>query len=394
MTERNIKTPVYLDYQSTTPVDPRALDAMLPWFTEKFGNPHSSSHSLGTEAAAAVEVARDQVAALINADPREIVFTSGATESNNIAIKGAARFERGHRNRRDKIVSVVTEHKCVLESIKAMEAEGFESVLLPVGPDGLVDLNAVDDAVDDKTVLVSVMAANNEIGVLQPVAEIGALARERGALFHTDAAQAVGKVDVDVNAMTIDLMSISGHKIYGPKGIGILYVRRRPRARVESLFSGGGQERTIRSGTVPTPLAVGIGEATAIAKAEMRDEADRLKALRDGIWRDLKDRIPGIWLNGNAERRLAVNLNIGIEGVNVFELIKAVPDLAISTGSACTSTEVEPSHVLHALGLDDGQAGSSFRIGLGRFTTGAEVDFAVEDLVTAVSRLRRASSAA
>ena len=394
MTEHNIKTPVYLDYQSTTPVDPRVLDTMLPWFTEKFGNPHSSSHELGREAAEAVEVARGQVASLINADPREIIFTSGATESNNIAIKGAARFERTHRNRRDKIVSVVTEHKCVLESIKAMEAEGFETVLLPVGSDGLVDLNAVDDAVDDKSVLVTVMAANNEIGVLQPIAEIGALARERGALFHTDAAQAVAKVDVDVNAMAIDLLSISGHKIYGPKGIGILYVRRRPRARIESLFSGGGQERTIRSGTVPTPLAVGIGEATAVAKAEMHDESDRLKTLRDRMWHNLKDHIPGVWLNGDADRRLAANLNLGIEGVNVLDLIKAVPDLAISTGSACTSTEVEPSHVLHALGLDDSQAGSSFRIGLGRFTTDADVDFAVEELVRAVSRLRQASSAA
>ena len=394
MSDSNIKTPVYLDYQSTTPVDPRVLDAMLPWFTEKFGNPHSTSHALGREAADAVEAARGKVAALINADPREVIFTSGATESNNLAIKGAARFERDHRNRRNRIVSVVTEHKCVLESVKAMAAEGFETVLLPVGANGLVDLNDVERAVDDKTVLVSVMAANNEIGVVQPLAEIGALARERGALLHSDAAQAIGKIPVDVEAMTIDLMSISGHKAYGPKGIGVLYVRRRPRARVEPLFSGGGQERTVRSGTVPTPLAVGIGEAAAIAGREMAEEAGRLKDLRDRLWRELQERIPGVWLNGDDEHRLPANLNIGIAGVEALDLIAAAPDIAISTGSACSSAEVEPSYVLSALGLGEEKARASIRIGLGRFTTGPEVDFARDQLAEAVARLKQETSAA
>jgi cysteine desulfurase len=393
MTQLNIKTPVYLDYQSTTPVDPRVLDVMLPWFTEKFGNPHSTTHALGREAAEAVETARDQVASLINADPREVIFTSGATEANNLAIKGAARFERAHRDRRNKIVSVVTEHKCVLESVKAMEAEGFETVLLPVGADGLVDMDALDEAIDDKTVLVSVMVANNEIGVLQPVAEIGALARERGVLFHTDAAQAIGKVSVDVEAMTVDLMSISGHKVYGPKGIGVLYMRRRPRARIEPLFSGGGQERTVRSGTVPTPLAVGIGEAAAIAGREMQVEAARLKDLCDAMWRDLRERIPGATLNGHAERRLPANLNIGFDGIAALDLIEAAPDIAISTGSACTSDEVEPSYVLRALGLANDKAGASIRIGLGRFTTEAEVGFAVEHLAQTVARLRAGAAA-
>ena len=394
MTERNFKTPVYLDYQSTTPVDPRVLDAMLPWFTEKFGNPHSTSHELGRESAAAVEDARGKVADLINADPREVIITSGATESNNLAIKGAARFERQHRDRRNKIVTLVTEHKCVIESVKAMEAEGFETVFLPVDGNGLVDWAALDAAVDDRTLLVSVMAANNEIGVLQPIAEIGALTRERGALLHTDAAQAIGKSPIDVEAMAIDLLSISGHKVYGPKGIGVLYVRRRPRVRLEPLFSGGGQERTVRSGTVPTPLVVGLGEAAVIAEREMGDEAARLGALRDHLWQGIRGRIPDVALNGDPERRLAANLNIAIDGIKALDLVEAMPDIAVSTGSACTSAVVEPSYVLRALGLDDERAGSSIRIGLGRFTTEAEVEFALDHLAEAVSRLRQHSTAA
>ena len=274
-----------------------------------------------------------------------------------------------------------------------MDGEGYQTVLLPVGSDGLIDMNALDQAVDDKTVLVSVMAANNEIGVLQPIAEIGVLTRERGALFHTDAAQAIGKIPIDVEAMNIDLMSISGHKFYGPKGIGVLYVRRRPRARVEPLFSGGGQERTLRSGTVPTPLAVGIGEAAAVAGREMNDEAVRLKSLRERMWRDLKQRIPGASLNGHSEQRLPANLNIAFDGIEALDLIEAAPDIAISTGSACTSDEVEPSYVLRGLGLANDKAGASIRIGLGRFTTEAEVDFAVEHLAETVSRLRNGESA-
>lgn len=390
----NISTPVYLDYHATTPVDPRVLEKMLPWFTEKFGNPHSSSHAFGREAAEAVEHARGQVAALIGAQPREIVFTSGATESNNLAIKGAALFEKRHRGRRNRIVTLVSEHKCVIESVRALEDEGFETEFLPVGREGLIDLERLDAAVDDNTLLVSVMAANNEIGVLQPIAEIGALARARGALFHTDAAQAVGRIPVDVEAGTIDLMSISGHKIYGPKGIGVLYVRRRPRARIEPLFSGGGQERTLRSGTLAPPLVVGIGEACALAGAELGEEAARLGELRDRLLRGLETRVGGISLNGDARRRLPGNLNVAIEGVDALKLIEFLPDLAISTGSACTSAVVEPSYVLRAIGLGDAEAGSSVRAGIGRFTTGAQIDFAIEHLAQAIGQVRKLSGAA
>lgn len=390
MTSRtgNIRTPVYLDNQATTPLDPRVLEAMLPWFTQKFGNPHSTSHGFGREAAEAVEHARGQVAAAIGAEAREIVFTSGATESNNLAIKGAALFEKRHRGRRMRVVTLATEHKCVLESVRALEDEGFETVFLPVGHDGLVDMDRLAEAIDDNTLLVSVMAANNEIGVLQPIAEIGALARERGALFHTDAAQAVGKVPLDVEAASIDLMSISGHKIYGPKGIGVLYVRRRPRARIEPLFSGGGQERTLRSGTLAPPLVVGIGEACALAAAEREEEAFRLAGLRDRLWHGLEERVGGISLNGDAERRLPGNLNIAIAGIDALKLIEHLPDLALSTGSACTSASVETSYVLRGIGLDDRQAAASVRAAVGRFNTPAEIDFAIDHLAEAVVQVR------
>ena len=389
--KRNIRTPVYLDYHATTPVDPRVLEKMLPWFTEKFGNPHSGSHAFGREAAEAVEFARAQVAELIGAEAREIIFTSGATEANNLAIKGAAFFEKRHRGKRMRVVTLATEHKCVIESVRALEDEGFETVILPVGPGGLVDMDRLDAAVDDSTLLVSVMAANNEIGVLQPIAEIGALARERGALFHTDAAQAAGKVPVDVEADTVDLMSISGHKLYGPKGIGVLYVRRRPRARIEPLFSGGGQERTLRSGTLAPPLVVGIGEACALAGAEMGAEAERLRILRDRLWHGLEQRVGGVSLNGDAEHRLPGNLNVAFEGIDALKLIDHLPDLAISTGSACTSAVVEPSYVLRAIGLDDARAGASIRAGLGRFTTSAEIDFAIDHLAEAIGQVRGAA---
>jgi len=387
----NIRTPVYLDNQATTPMDPRVLDVMMPWLTEKFGNPHSTSHAFGREAAEAVEHARSQVAELIGADTREIIFTSGATESNNLAIKGAALFEKRHRGKRMRVVTLASEHKCVLESVRALEDEGFETVFLPVGQDGLVDMDRLAETIDDNTLLVSVMAANNEIGVLQPIAEIGALARERGALFHTDAAQAVGKVPVDVEADTVDLMSISGHKIYGPKGIGVLYVRRRPRARVEPLFSGGGQERTLRSGTLAPPLVVGIGEACALAGAEMGQEAVRLAGLRDRLWHGLEKRVGDITLNGDARRRLPGNLNIAIAGVDALKLIEYLPDLAISTGSACTSASVETSYVLRAIGLSDTQAAGSVRAGIGRFNTPGEIDFAIDHLAEAVAQVRGTS---
>ena len=383
--------PIYLDNQATTPLDPRVLEGMLPYFTEHFGNPHSTSHVYGHTAAAAVEEARGQIAALIQADPREIVFTSGATEANNLAIKGAAHFARAYPQAgrlRDHVVTLTTEHKCVLESCAHLEREGFRVTYVPVEPDGLVALDKLAAALTDRTLLVSVLAAHNEIGVIQPLAEIGALCRAKGVLFHTDAAQAVGKIPLDVEAMSVDLMSISGHKLYGPKGVGVLYVRRRPRVRLLPLIDGGGQERGLRSGTLPTPLCVGIGQAAAIAGDEMAEEAVRLRQLRDRLHQGLVRRVPGLVLNGDAERRLPGNLNLGIPGVEAPSLIEACPSIAISTGSACTSAKVEPSYVLRALGLSDAAANSSIRIGLGRFTTGAEVDFAIDAVAAAAARLR------
>jgi cysteine desulfurase len=384
--------PIYLDYQATTPMDPRVLEAMLPYFTVKFGNPHST-HAFGREAEAAVEKARGQTAALIGADPREVVFTSGATESNNIAIKGAARFARAHARGgapRDRVVTLATEHKCVLESARALEREGFEVAVLPVQPDGIVDPGRLAEALNERTALVSVMAVNNEIGTVQPLAEIGALARARGVLFHTDAAQAVGKMPLDVEAMNIDLLSVSGHKIYGPKGIGALYVRRRPRVRLEPLFDGGGQERGVRSGTLPAPLCVGFGEACAVAGLEMAEEAERLRGLRERFLVRLRAAAPDVRLNGHPTERVAGNLNVSFAGVDAETLLEACPGLALSTGSACSSASVEPSYVLKALGLPDEIAAGGIRIGLGRFTAASEVDYAVDTLVAAVRRLRAA----
>ena len=389
MTKPNT-TPIYLDNQATTPVDPRVFEAMLPYFTEHFGNPSSASHLYGRVAAEAVERAREEVAQLINADPREIIYTSGATESNNLALKGAALFVRRHPRdggARDHIVTLATEHKCVLESCAALARGGFRVTYLPVEPDGLVSLERLAGAVSEQTLLVSVMAAHNEIGVLQPLAEIGALCRAKGALFHTDAAQAVGKIPLDVAAMSIDLLSISGHKLYGPKGVGALYVRRRPRVRLDPLIDGGGQERGMRSGTLPAPLCVGLGRAAAIAAVEMTDEADRLHDLRNRLLRGLARRVPGLRLNGDPGRRLAGSLNLSFPGIAALDLIEACPSLAISTGSACTSAEVEPSYVLRALGLSDALANSAIRIGLGRFNTAAEVDFAIDALAAAADRV-------
>jgi cysteine desulfurase len=377
--------PVYLDYQATTPVDPRVLASMLPWFTEKFGNPSSITHAYGREAEAAVERARGQLASLIKADAREIVFTSGATEANNLAVKGALRFHRQFG--KDHIVTLVTEHKCVLESAKVMEAEGCRATYLPVESNGIVDLERLKAAIDDKTAIVSVMAAHNEIGVIQPLAEIGAICRQHGVLLHTDAAQAVGKIPVDVDAMNIDLMSISGHKIYGPKGVGALYMRRRPRARLTALIDGGGQERGMRSGTLPTPLCIGLGEAAAWAEAEMAGEAKRLRALRDRFLAGIQRALPQTRLNGDPEQRLPGNLNLSFPGIPAAALMDACPALALSTGSACTAAEIEPSFVLRALGLSDELAAASLRIGLGRFTTEDEVDFAVATLAAAVRQL-------
>jgi cysteine desulfurase len=382
--------PVYLDNQSSTRVDPRVLEVMLPYFTEDFGNPHSTSHTYGRIAAEAVERARGEISALINADPRELVFTSGATESNNLAIKGAAHFARAHPRAgqpRDHIVTLQTEHKCVLESCKELEREGFGVSYLPVEPNGLVSLPSLTAALRDRTLLVSVMAAHNEIGVIQPLAAIGALCRSKDVLFHSDAAQGVGKIPLDVETMQIDLLSISGHKVYGPKGIGALYVRRRPRVRLLPLIDGGGQERGLRSGTLPTALCVGLGRAAALAGAEMAEEAERLRRLRDRLLTNLARRVPGLALNGDAERRLPGSLNLSFPGIPAQALIEATPSIAISTGSACTSAAVEPSYVLRALGLPEALANASIRIGLGRFTTAGEVDFAADALAAAAARL-------
>lgn len=384
----NARAPVYLDYQATTPTDRRVVEAMLPYFTEIFGNPHSRSHAYGWEAEAAVEHARGQIAHLIGANAKEIIFTSGATESNNLALKGVARF---YKDRKNHIITCVTEHKCVLDSCRHLEMEGFDITYLPVQPNGLIDLNRLKDAITDKTVMVSIMSVHNEIGVIQPIAEIGAICRERKVFFHTDAAQAVGKIPLDVEAMNIDLMSISGHKLYGPKGIGALYVRRRPRVRLEALISGGGQERGMRSGTLPTPLCVGMGEACRIAEAEMGAEAERLHMLRDRFYNAITEQLADVYLNGDLENRIPGNLNISFAYVEGEGLMMGIKDLAVSSGSACTSASLEPSYVLRALGVDVEMAHTSLRIGLGRFTTEEEVDFAVELIVGEVSRLRQMS---
>jgi cysteine desulfurase len=393
MTDRHNRLPIYLDNQASTPLDPRVLEAMLPYFTEHFGNPHSESHAYGKNAMAAIEAARSDVARLIGADPREINFTTGATEANNLALKGAAHFSRAHpaagSTLRDQIVTLTTEHKCVLESADALAREGFAVTYLPVEPNGLVDLGRLGDALTDRTLIVSVMAAHNEIGVIQPLSEIGALCRAKRVLFHTDAAQAFGKIALDVDAMKIDLMSISGHKIYGPKGIGALYVRRRPRVRLLPLIDGGGQERGLRSGTLPTPLCVGLGRAATLAAAEMADEASRIRGLRDRLQKHLTGRIAGLRINGDQQHRLPGNLNVSFPDLTAPQLIDAVPSIAISTGSACTSASVEPSYVLRAMGLSDDLANASIRFGLGRFTRETDVDFAVDALTAAAERLRR-----
>ncbi len=379
------RKPIYLDNQATTAVDPRVLEAMMPFFTECYGNPHSQSHSYGREAAAAVERARGQVAALIGAEPREIVFTSGATEANNLAIKGAAQFHRGKKNH---IVTLETEHKCVLESCRWLEQQGFAVTYLPVARNGLVKPKTVGAALTAETVLVSIMAAHNEIGVIQPIAEIGALCRAAGVLFHSDCAQAAGKIPLDVGMMKIDLLSISAHKMYGPKGVGALFVRRRPRARIAAQMSGGGQERTLRSGTVAPALCVGLGQACAIADAALGEESSRLRALRDRLLNGLSHALPDLVVNGDMEDRLPGNLNVSFLGVDAEDLMTLMPEIAVSTGSACTSAAVEPSYVLQATGVGEAVARSSIRFGVGRFTTQAEVDAVIASVVRAVNTIR------
>lgn len=380
--------PLYLDAQATTPLDPRVLDKMMPFLTNYYGNPHSRTHHYGWETEAAVEKAREQIAHLIGADPKEIIFTSGATESNNIAVKGVGRF---YESKKKHIITTQTEHKCVLDSCRALEGEGFRVTYMPVKSNGIIDLEALDKEITPETSLVSVMAVNNEIGVIQPIAEIGKLCRAKKVFFHTDAAQAVGKIPLNVNDMNIDLMSISGHKIYGPKGIGAIYIRRRPRVRIEALQSGGGQERGIRSGTLPAPLVAGMGAACEIAEREMAYDHKWIdflsKRLIDGIANGLEH----VVRNGDPTRTYPGCINLSFAYVEGESLLMALKDIALSSGSACTSASLEPSYVLRALGTDEDMAHSSIRFGIGRFTTVEEVDYTLEKTIRHVSRLREMS---
>jgi len=386
--ENAVKFPIFMDYQSTTPCDPRVVEKMLPYFTEKFGNPHSRSHAYGWEAEAATELAREQVARVINADPKEIIFTSGATEANNIALKSVGAF---YKDKKNHIITVVTEHKCVLDSARHMEQEGYEVTYLPVQSNGLIDLAELKAAIRPTTLLVSVMAVNNELGVIQPLAEIGAITRAAGVLFHTDAAQAFGKIPLDVEAMNIDLMSISAHKVYGPKGVGALYVRRRPRVRLEALFSGGGQERGMRSGTLPTPLVVGFGEAARIAKDEMQDEAARIRYLSEKFLKAVMDDVPDVFMNGDREQRWPGCINLSFAYIEGESMIMAIKNLAVSSGSACTSASLEPSYVLRSIGVGEELAHTSIRFGIGRFTTEAEIDEAIKIVTGSIEKLRAMS---
>ncbi|CAO5680212.1 MAG: Cysteine desulfurase IscS [Holosporales bacterium] len=380
---------IYLDYQATTPCDPRVIEKMTPYMGEFFGNPHSRNHSYGWQAEEAVEDARQHIADVINASAKDVIFTSGATEANNIAIQGVARFYKSETKKH--IITVQTEHKCVLDTCRHLELEGFSVTYLPVNELGLIDLNVLEAAMTDQTIMVSIMAVNNEIGVIQPLAAIGALCRSQGIFFHCDAAQAFGKIPLDVDALNIDLMSISGHKIYGPKGIGALYVRRRPRVRLKPLFYGGGQERGMRSGTLPTPLCVGLGEAARIAKQDMEKDAAHVGYLFDRLYKGLQLHLEQIILNGDLQNRYKGNLNISFAFVEGEGLMMGIKDLAVSSGSACTSASLEPSYVLHALGVSDDMAHTSIRFGLGRFTTEEEVDQAIESVVKAVNKLRALS---
>ncbi|MDO8312330.1 MAG: IscS subfamily cysteine desulfurase [Sideroxyarcus sp.] len=379
--------PIYMDYSATTPVDPRVAEAMIPYLTEKFGNPASRSHAYGWAAEEAVERAREQVAALVNADPKEIVWTSGATESNNLALKGAANF---YADKGKHIVTVQTEHKAVLDTVRELERQGFSATYLNPEPNGLLDLEKLKAALRPDTIIVSVMYVNNEIGVIQDIPAIGELCRERGILFHVDAAQATGKVVIDLQKLKVDLMSFSAHKTYGPKGIGALYVRRKPRVRLEAQMHGGGHERGFRSGTLPTHQIVGMGEAYRIAKEQMATENERIRMLRDRLWAGLSS-MEEVYLNGDMDHRVPHNLNVSFNFVEGESLIMAVKDVAVSSGSACTSASLEPSYVLRALGRNDELAHSSIRFTVGRFTTVEEVDYVVKLLHEKIGKLRELS---
>jgi cysteine desulfurase len=384
MNNDSLHLPIYMDYSATTPIDPRVVDKMIPYLREQFGNPASRSHAYGWSAERAVEEAREQVAALVNADPREIIWTSGATESDNLALKGAAHF---YKSKGKHIITVKTEHKAVLDTCRELEREGFEVTYLDVKDDGLIDLDAFKAALRPDTILVSVMSVNNEIGVIQDIEAIGEITREKGIIFHVDAAQATGKVTIDLQKLKVDLMSFSAHKTYGPKGIGALYVRRKPRIRIEAQMHGGGHERGMRSGTLATHQIVGMGEAFRIAREEMATENERIRMLRDRLLKGLAE-IEEVYVNGDMEKRVPHNLNISFNFVEGESLIMAVKDVAVSSGSACTSASLEPSYVLRALGRNDELAHSSIRFTVGRFTTEQEIDYVINLLNTKISKLR------
>ncbi|MFM0071920.1 IscS subfamily cysteine desulfurase [Paraburkholderia sediminicola] len=384
MNNDTLHLPIYMDYSATTPIDPRVVDKMIPYLREQFGNPASRSHSYGWDAERAVEEARENVAALVNADPREIIWTSGATESDNLAIKGAAHF---YKSKGKHIITVKTEHKAVLDTCRELEREGFEVTYLDVQDDGLIDLEKFKAALRPDTILVSVMSVNNEIGVVQDIEAIGEITREKGIIFHVDAAQATGKIAIDLQKLKVDLMSFSAHKTYGPKGIGALYVRRKPRIRIEAQMHGGGHERGMRSGTLATHQIVGMGEAFRIAREEMATENERIRMLRDRLLRGLQD-MEETYVNGDMEKRVPHNLNISFNFVEGESLIMAVKDVAVSSGSACTSASLEPSYVLRALGRNDELAHSSIRFTVGRFTTEQDVDYVINLLKTKISKLR------
>ncbi|MEW5781520.1 MAG: IscS subfamily cysteine desulfurase [Pseudomonadota bacterium] len=383
-----LKLPIYLDYSATTPVDPRVAEKMIPYLTEKFGNPASRSHAYGWEAEKAVEEAREQVAALVNCDPKEIIWTSGATESNNLALKGAAHFYAETKGKH--ILTVATEHKAVLDTVKELERQGFEATYLQPQENGLITVEQFKQALRKDTVVASVMAVNNEIGVIQPIAELGEVCRANGTIFHVDAAQATGKMPIDLTKLKVDLMSFSAHKTYGPKGIGALFVRRKPRVRLEAQMHGGGHERGLRSGTLPTHQIVGMGEAFRIAREEMATENERIRMLRDRLLKGIMD-IEETYINGDMEHRVPHNLNVSFNFVEGESLIMAVKDIAVSSGSACTSASLEPSYVLRALGRSDELAHSSIRFTLGRFTTEEEIDFTIKLLHEKIGKLRELS---
>ena len=387
--QASVKLPIYMDNHATTQVDPRVVEAMLPYYTQHFGNAASRNHQFGWEAEQAVETAREQVAKLVGATAKEIIFTSGATESDNLAIKGVAEM---YREKGNHIITGATEHKAVLDTCKRLEKNGYRVTYLPVGADGLINLDDLKRAIDDKTVLVTIMYANNEIGVLQPIAEIGKICHEKGVLFHTDAVQAIGKVPVNVIKDNIDLMSITAHKLYGPKGVGALYVRRKnPRVQITAQIDGGGHERGMRSGTLNVPNIVGLGKACELAMNEMPEESKRLAYLRDRLKKKLEDNLDEIHINGSMEHRLPGNLNMSFVYVEGESLLMGINDIAVSSGSACTSATLEPSYVLKALGLGDDVAHSSIRFGIGRFNTEAEVDYVADKLIDTVKKLRELS---